>query len=463
MTTGNTELCYLTIAEASGLMRSGKLSPVELTRAHLERMATVDRVLNAYITVLADRAMNQARLAEAAYAAGRVASPLQGVPIAVKDLVYTRGVRTTAGSAILAHFVPHEDATVIERFAAAGAVLLGKLNLSEFAMGGTMVNVHFGATRNPWNTDHFPGGSSSGSGAAAAAGLAMGAIGTDTGGSIRGPASNCGIVGLKPTYGRVSKYGVVPLSWSLDHVGPMTRTAEDCALMLGAIAGYDPKDMDSANVPVEDYTAGLKEGVRGLRIGVLRKDFFVDLSEEVARGIEAALGVFGELGAAVQDVALGRSWDGRALYNAVVYPEATAYHRGWMQTRIQDYGPNCRTRLEQGVSIPATEHAQAQEDRKAMRRDYLAPLAGVDVLVAPSSVGTAPRLDAPPAGPGGPSFSNPFNLTGLPALALPIGFSKDGLPLSLQLIGRPFGEATVLRAAQAYQEATGWWRERPGV
>ncbi|MBI4197898.1 MAG: Asp-tRNA(Asn)/Glu-tRNA(Gln) amidotransferase subunit GatA, partial [Chloroflexi bacterium] len=410
----------------------------------------------------------QARAAERAFARSSVASPLQGIPLAVKDLVYTRGIRTTAGSRILEDFVPDYDATVMEKLESAGAVLLGKLNLLEFAMGGTMTNVRFGATRNPWNTAHFPGGSSSGSGASVAAGLAMGAIGTDTGGSIRGPAHNCGILGLKPTYGRVSRHGVVPLSWSLDHVGPMTRTAEDCALMLQAIAGQDPRELASSAAPVDDYTAPLKDGVRGLRLGVLRKDAFRDLSTDVAAAIESALGLFGELGARSHEVSLAHDLDARTLYTAIAYPEATAYHLEWMKTRIQEYGPNCRNRLEQGLGLLAVQYVQAQRVRKVLYQDYMALFEGADLLVAPTAPTTAPRLDQGPGGevPGRPaalSVTNPANLTGLPALALPIGFGSDGLPLSLQLIARPFDEAAILRAAHAYQQAAGWHTRRPNL
>ncbi len=349
------DLCYLSIAETLARFRTRDLSPVELTQAHLDRIQALDGQLNAYITVLGDRALEQARAAEKAYASGKAAGPLAGVPIAVKDLVYTSGIRTTAGSKILADFIPEYDATVAERLQGAGAVLLGKLNLMEFAMGGTYTNFHYGPTRNPWDTERFPGGSSCGSGAAVASGMAMGALGSDTGGSIRGPAHNCGIVGLKPTYGRVSRHGVVPLSWSLDHVGPMTRTVEDNALMLQAIAGHDPQDPASSKAPVSDYTARLGEGVRGLRIGVLRTYFFDNLREEVSQAIESALGVLTELGATLQEVSLERSAKARAMYLAIAYSEATTYHRPWMQTRIDDYGPNCRTRLEQGLAIPATD------------------------------------------------------------------------------------------------------------
>lgn len=456
------ELYHLTIAEAAQRLRARDLSPVELTQAHLDRIESLDEKLNAYITVTAERALKVASVAERAFAEGKVASPLQGIPVAAKDLMYTRGILTSAGSKVLSDFVPDYDATVVERLHDAGAVLLGKLNLMEFAMGGSVHNVHYGDIHNPWDLDRFPGGSSSGSGVAVAAGLCMGALGTDTGGSIRSPANNCGIVGLKPTYGRVSRHGVVPLSWSLDHVGPMTRTVEDCALMLQVLAGRDPRDPTSSRAPVPDYTAHLKEGIRGLRLGVLRSPFFQGLSQEVEQAIELALSVFTELGATLKDVALEPATKARAVYQAIVSPEATAYHLPWMRTRIDDYGPNCRGRLEQGLAIPATAYVQAQQQRRLLVHDALAALDQVDLLLAPGGVQTPPRLDDQEGGVLR-GYGNFFNIAGLPALCVPCGFSTGNLPMSFQLVGRPFDEATVLRAAYAYEQATHWYRRHPDV
>lgn len=459
------DLCFLTIAEAAQRMRARELSPVELTQAHLDRIQALDGRLNSYITVLGDRAIEQARTAERAFRQGAT-SPLQGIPIAVKDLVYTNGIRTTAGSKVLADFVPEYDATVMERLEAAGTVLLGKLNMSEFAMGGTFTNVHYGATRNPWDTERFAGGSSSGSASAVAAGLALAALGSDTGGSIRGPAHNCGIVGLKPTFGRVSRHGVVPLSWSLDHVGPMTRTVEDCALMLQAIVGHDPKDPHSSDAPVADYTAHLRDGVQGLRIGVDRGFFFEDLQPDVAQAIEAALAVLTGLGATVQEVDLSRSGKARAMYIAIAYPEATAYHLAWMQTRIDDYGPNCRSRLEQGLAIPATDHIQAQRERQLLLQDYLSVLEGVDLLVIPTSARTAPRFDEEETINSAAvtrQYTSPMDLTGLPTLVVPAGYGENGMPVTFQIVGRPFDEAAVLQAGYAYEQATDWHNRHPDL
>jgi len=464
------DLCFLTIAEAAQRMRARDLSPVELTQAHLDRIRTLDGRLNSYITVLGDRAIQQAKSAERAFSQGGqgsrgdATSPLQGIPIALKDLVYTEGIRTTAGSKVLADFVPEYDATVTKRLEAAGTVLLGKLNMSEFAMGGTFTNVHYGTTRNPWDTERFAGGSSSGSGAAVAAGLALGALGTDTGGSIRGPAHNCGIVGLKPTFGRVSRHGVVPLSWSLDHVGPMTRTVEDCALILQVIAGHDSKDTHSSDTPVADYTAHLRDGVRGLRIGVDRNFFFDELQPDVAKAIEAALVVLTELGATIREVDLSCSGKARAMYIAIAYPEATAYHLDWMQTRIDDYGPNCRSRLEQGLAIPATDHIQAQRERRLLLQDYLSILESVDVLVVPTSARTAPRFDEEETINSAAvtrQYTSPMDLTGLPALVVPAGYGDNGMPVTFQVVGRHFDEATVLQAGYAYEQATDWHQRHP--
>ena len=456
------ELCCLTIADAAQRLQAREISPVELTQAHLDRIQAVDGKLNAYITVTADRALEEASQAERAFASGQVASPLQGIPVATKDLMYTRGTLTSAGSKVLSDFVPDYDATVMERLHSAGAVLLGKLNLMEFAMGGSFHNVHYGDIHNPWDLDRFPGGSSSGSGAATAAGLCMGALGTDTGGSIRSPANNCGIVGLKPTYGLVSRHGVVPLSWSLDHVGPMTRTVEDCALLLQVVAGHDPKDPTSSRAPVPDYTAHLREGIRGLRIGILRPHFFQGLSEEVAQAVEQALTVFTELGATLKEVSLERATKARVVYDSIVYPEATAYHLPWMRTRIDDYGPNTRGRLEQGLALPATAYVQAQQERRLLVRDATSVLEQADLLLAPGAARTPPRLDE--EGSAAPRGStNVFNITGIPVLSVPCGFSNTNLPISFQLIGRPFDEVTVLRAAHAYEQVTPWHQRHPNL
>ncbi|MBI4200264.1 MAG: Asp-tRNA(Asn)/Glu-tRNA(Gln) amidotransferase subunit GatA [Chloroflexi bacterium] len=462
------ELFYLTVAEDAARVRARKLSPVELVQAHLDRIARVDKKLNAYITVAGEQALAASQAAERALRRGQATPPLLGIPFAVKDLLYTRGVRTTGGSQVLEEFVPDHDATVVERLRGAGAILLGKLNLMEFAMGGTYTNDRFGPTRNPWDLDRYPGGSSSGSAAAVAAGLCMASLGTDTGGSIRGPAHNCGIVGLKPTYGRVSRHGVVPLSWSLDHVGPMTRTVEDCALVLQAIAGHDPRDATSSVAPVPDYLARLKAGLRGLRVGVLRGYFSEGLTPQVAEALQAALAVLGGQGAVLSDVSPRRVEKCQAVYQAIAYAEASAYHRPWLESRPSSYGPNTRARLEQGLTIPATAYLEAQQERKLLLGEFLEALKAVDVLVAPVSAQTAPRLDdEPPLGVpalGSPlRYSNPLNLVGLPAVSVPIGFAADGLPTAMQIVGRPFDEATALRVAYAYEQATPWHTRHPDL
>jgi aspartyl-tRNA(Asn)/glutamyl-tRNA(Gln) amidotransferase subunit A len=326
-------------------------------------------------------------------------------------------------------------------------VMLGKLNMHEFAFGVTTVNPHYGTCRNPWDTDRIPGGSSGGSGAAVAAGLCYGALGSDTGGSIRIPGSLCGIVGLKPTYGRVSRAGVLPLSWSLDHAGPMTRTVTDTALMLDAIAGHDPADPGSAAVPVPDYTATLEDGVRGLRVGLPRRYFFEQLEPAVDRAVEDAVAVLRSAGAEVRDVEI----------------EAAAYHARWLRERPQDYGADVLSRLMQGDLYPATQYVNAQRLRRTITDNFLATLSAVDVLVMPTMPVTAPRIPGPAVATPNPLTRNtfPFDVTGLPTVTLPCGFDADGLPIGLQIAGRPFDEPTVLRAARAYERATDWHTRHP--
>lgn len=454
------EFHYLTIAETAELFRSRQASPVEVTQAILERIEVLNPQVNAFITVTAERAMKEAQQAELAFASERDISPLQGIPFATKDLMYTQGIVTTAGSKILADFVPSQNATVMEKLQHNGAVLVGKLNLLEFAMGGTMHNEHYGDTRNPWDLERFAGGSSSGSGAAVAAGLCSAALGTDTGGSIRSPANNCGIVGLKPTYGRVSRHGVVPLSWSLDHVGPMTRTVEDCVLMLQGIAGHDPKDPTSSTTPVPNYSAQLKDGVQGLHIGLPRKHFFDNLSKEIGEAVDEVIHTFIELGAIVEEITIEHVTSARDVYQAIVYSEATSYHLPWMQTQSNAYGPNCRERLESGLGLPAVAYVQAQKERRLMSEAAQEALAKVDLILVPGASQTPPRLDMNGSGMVA-GYNNFFNIVGIPAISVPAGFTNQGLPVSIQLIGRPFDEASVLRAAYAYEQITPWHKLHP--
>ena len=458
------DLSYATIRELSSRLRRGDLSPVELTRATLERIERLDPQLHAFVTVTADRALADAKAAEAALARGGHASPLLGIPVAYKDIYATRGILTTGGSALLADWVPDADATCVTRLQRAGAVMLGKLITHEFAFGIQFPGHRFPAAKNPWDLDRMPGGSSSGSGAALAAGLAFGALGSDTGGSIRGPASFCGIAGLKPTYGRCSRAGVLTLSWSLDHTGPMARTVEDCAYLLAALAGWDPTDPASSREPVGDYVTPLGRGVRGLRVGVPREFFFEGIDVEVEKAFEQALAMLRQLGASVQDVQIP-SIQAAGANMVIMLSEAFAYHEHDLRMHPERFGEILRERLLAGGLITASEYVQAQRLRARLRGEMADVLHTVDVLATPTSPKPAPTFTAvydPEYGfPRG--NTSPFNLTGLPALAVPCGFSSSGLPLSIQITGRPFDEATVLRVGHTYEQATGWHTRHPKV
>jgi aspartyl-tRNA(Asn)/glutamyl-tRNA(Gln) amidotransferase subunit A len=387
-----------------------------------------------------------------------------GVPVGYKDIYDTRGILTTAGSALFADRVPDADATCVTKLQEAGCVMMGKLITHEFAMGIQFPGHRYPAATNPWNVAHMPGGSSSGSGAGLAAGLFAGATGSDTGGSIRGPAAFCGIAGIKPTYGRVSRAGVITLSWTLDHTGPMARTVEDCALMLQAMAGHDPADPASSRAPVDDYVSGLGRSIRGLRVGVPRAYFFDGVDPELGTAFEASMRTLEKLGATVREVVIP-SIDTAWAFLIILLTEAFAYHERDLRERPQLYGEVLRERFQAGGLIAAGEYVQAQRLRSRLRVEMNDALKTVDVLATPTMLGPA----TPFAKAFDPSFgvpkSNtaPFNFTGLPALALPCGFSSSGLPLSLQIAGRAFEEATVLRAGQAYEQATDWHTRRPSV
>jgi aspartyl-tRNA(Asn)/glutamyl-tRNA(Gln) amidotransferase subunit A len=459
---GAAELCDLGIAELGRRYRSRELSPVDIATAHLARIDQLDKTLCSYVTVTADRALTDARAAEAALRRGS-AGALTGIPIAYKDLYATRGIRTTGGSALLADWVPDHDSTCVSRLQDAGMVMLGKLTTHEFAFGIQFPGHRFPAARNPWNLDHIPGGSSSGSGAALAAGLTVGALGSDTGGSIRGPAAFCGIAGIKPTYGRVSRAGVLTLSWTLDHTGPMARSVEDCALMLQALAGYDPADPASSREPVPNYTAELTSGIRGLRIGVPREYFLDEVKPEVASAFEAALATLSSLGAEVRDVRIP-SIGAAPAFMVIMLSEAFAYHARDLRERPELYGEVLREKLMAGALFSAEEYVQAQRLRSRLREDMHRALGEVDILATPTAPVTAPSFQMvfDPDFPFAKSNMAPFNMTGLPALALPCGFGPGNLPISLQLAGRPFDESTVFRAGHAYEQATDWHRHRPG-
>jgi len=460
------DLHWLSVAEAAQLIAARKLSPVEFTEASLRRIEQLEGRLNAFITVDGDAAMTAASEAADEIAKGGAQGPLHGIPIALKDIFGVAGVRMTGGSEILSENVASEDAEATARLKAAGTVVLGKLNLHEFAFGATGVNPHYGAARNPWDLERITGGSSSGSGASVAAGECAAALGTDTGGSIRIPASLCGIVGLKPTYGRVSKRGVLPLSWSLDHVGPMTRTVEDAAIVLQAIAGRDADDASTVGEPVPDYMQMLRQGVQGLRIGIPKEFFFENLHPEVESAVRSAIGLLGEMGADLTEADVPLISEIPAGVTAIMLPEALAYHQKWMSERPDDYGDDVRYRLELGATFLAVHYVQAQRFREmavAAWREEVFPK--VDLIVTPTTPITARPIEE------GDlqvtfnliRFTNPLNFLGVPAISIPCGFTGEGLPVGLQLVGRWWDEASVLRAAYAYEQATDWHERRAPI
>jgi aspartyl-tRNA(Asn)/glutamyl-tRNA(Gln) amidotransferase subunit A len=468
------DLVWFSLAELARRVAAKDVSPVEVVQAHLDRIGRLDGKLKSFVTVTADAALAAAKAAESAVMSGGPLGPLHGVPIALKDLYLTKGVKTTAGSRILADFVPDVDATVTTRLADAGAILLGKLNMHEFAYGPEGLNPHYGTPWNPWDagTHRVCGGSSSGSGAAVAAGLSAGALGSDTGGSIRIPSALCGLSGLKPTYGRVSRAGVLPLAWSMDHVGPMCRTAADCALMLGVLAGYDPRDPTTSVLPVPDYAASLTGQVTGLRIGVLRSFFLESTDTALREKVEDALKALQGLGASVRDVSLDTAKLAAGASFAVLSPEAYAYHEGWLKSRAGEYGEDVRERLRVGAFVSAADYLKGQRVRALIRDDVDAALATLDVLVCATSPVAATAVgqseaevngEKVPVRPSLIRFTRIFNLSGHPAASIPCGFTAAGLPVGLQIIGRPFDEATVLRVADAYQRVTDWHTRRPPV
>jgi len=452
------------LEDAVAAVRSRSVSALELTEASLRRIAAREPELNAFIAVTADDARQRARTADAR-------SPLAGAPIALKDLFDVAGVPTTGGSTLFAKNVPAADGEIARRLFAAGAVNLGKTNLHEWAFGVTTNNPHFGPTRNPWALDRIPGGSSGGNGAALVAGMCFGTIGSDTGGSIRVPASLCGIVGLKPTYGRVSLRGAIPLAWSLDHPGPMTRTVRDAALLLQIVAGYDAGDPVSADVPVDDYQAEIESGLRGLRIGVVRGRFFDRLgpneqpAPDVAAAVRAAVDLLVREGARVEDVELPRTDELRNTQLLIIGTEAATYHRQRIATDRAAFGSDVAQRIDQGATRTGAEYAAARRTRDELRRAYAEVLGAWDAIVLPTTPMTAPPRegqDAIAAAATLTAYTSPFNLVGLPAISIPCGSDVNGLPIGLQLVARPWAEARLLRIARAYERATSWHERRPG-
>ena len=466
------ELHYLSISEAADLISQKRLSPVELTQAHLTRIEATEPRLNSFITLLADDALASAQTAEQEIQAGDYRGPLHGIPIGLKDLYYTKGILTTVGSKILRDFVPDYDATVTERFAEAGAVLMGKLQMHEFALGATSVNPHDGPAHNPWDVDSITGGSSGGSGSAVGSGQVMAALGSDTGGSVRIPAGLCGIVGLKPTFGRVSRRGVFPLSFSLDTVGPMTRTARDAALIMNVIAGYDSRDPSSANMPNEDFTAALGQSMNGLRIGIPDEFFYDIIDPEVAEAMCVATGMLGELGATVERVSIPVLNHSLAISSTILIAEAAEVHTENLRDRPQDIGADVRGRLQTGALTSAHDYLKAQRARTEFNNQMAEVMERYDILVAPTSAIGAPKINQTHIEIGGRQenalslmsrLTRPFNICGFPTATIPSGFTSAGLPIGMQIAGRPFEDATVLQVADAYEQATDWHTRRPPV
>jgi len=454
----------ISIVETSELLRKREVSPVELTKNCLVQIERLNPTLNAFITVTAESALKEARDAEAEILRSHWRGPLHGIPLAMKDLIDTAGIRTTAASALFKDRVPTEDAEVVRRLKDAGAVLLGKQNLHECAYGGSSMISYYGEVHNPWNPAHITGGSSGGSAASVAGELCYGSIGTDTAGSVREPASQCGIVGLKPTYGRVSIRGVIPLSLSLDHIGPIARTVSDAAVMLQVIAGYDAKDANSANMPVGDYLAATRDGSRPLRVGVPRKFFYEDLDLEVASAVEQALGVLGGISGGFREIEIDVPTD-RTLQTA----EAYAYHAEFVSRSPELYQPETLRRIRRGEDISASELVQRRRELEQIRSEIPNVFEDVDVLVTPTTPVPAPAIDELKQNPDllRPREllllrnTRPVNVWGLPATSVPCGFTKAGLPIGLQIIGPHWREDTVLQLAFAYEQATEWHKRRP--
>ncbi|MFQ6027130.1 MAG: amidase [Dehalococcoidia bacterium] len=466
------ELCYLSAGDLSRLVQRRELSPVEIIDAHLSRIEATEPVLNSFITLLPDQARQAARQAESQIQAGNYLGPLHGIPVGLKDLFNTGGVRTTSGSRIFDDFIPAEDCTVAVRFRQAGAILLGKLNMHQFAYGPTGENEDYGHMHNPWDPEMVTGGSSGGSASATAAGQCTITMGSDTGGSVRIPASLCGIVGLKPTYGLVSRAGLTPLAWCLDHPGPMVRTVEDVALTMNVIAGYDPKDVASAQVAVPDYTAALTGDVRGVRIGVPREYFDAPLDPEVAQSVRDALSVLERQGATISEVSFPMFQEAQAISGTILMAEAAAYHRDLLAKDGDKLYPPVRLRLEAGLFITAADYLRAQQARTLFDARMRELFNDVDLLAGPTEPITAPKLLENSVFAGEQQigtvaaltqYTRSYNITGFPAISVPCGLSSINMPIGLQLAGRPFDEVTVLRAAHAYEQATDWHNLRPPI
>ena len=453
----------LTLASTRAALAAREISSLELADFFLERIAQYDAKLNSFITATAERAREQAQRVDDARARGETLGALAGIPLAIKDLFDWRGLPTTAGSKILRDNIAQSDAHAVTNLFVADAVLLGKNNMHEFAFGVTNDNPHFGAAHNPWDLQHVPGGSSGGGAAAVAARLCLGALGSDTGGSIRIPAALCGITGLKPTYGRVSLRGVVPLSWSNDHAGPLAQTAQDCALILQAIAGYDKRDPVSANVAVPNFSATLQDSLRGLRFAAPRAYFEQEVDEEILRAVRDAERVLEELGAMRVEKNLPHAREMFEMNRVTLRVEAATFHREWLETRQDDYGADVYTRLKSFQTIRADEYALAKRQQAELTRALDFFFDDIDFFITPTTRIPAPRIggDAVNLAQDLTAFTAPFDVTGVPAISIPCGFTREGLPIGLQIVGRAWDEARVLQAAHQFQLVTEWHSRMP--
>ena len=464
------DLCFSSISDLASRVAARELTALEVVRSFLSRIDHINPAVNAYMVVTAEQAEEDARRVDREIAKGRAPGVLGGVPLGIKDLIDVGGVPTAAGAHRRFHYTPERDAPVISRLRRAGAVILGKTNLHEFAYGVTNINPHTGPVRNPWDPSRIPGGSSGGSAAAVAAGLCAGALGSDTGGSIRIPSSLCGTVGLKPTYDRISRAGVVALAWTLDHLGPITRTTRDAALLLRVMAGADPGDPANVKAEPPPFDEPSEDGLSGIRIGVPRGFFWERTHSEVYAAATGALRVLADRGATILDVDLPHAEDAGKAVAIILSVEATAYHERRLRGSLGAYGDDLQVRLLRGFFIPGTDYVLAQRARALLTHEFLSAFHGVDVLVTPTTTVPARPIEEDPGAGAAVSltmsteltrFTNPFNLTGMPALSVPCGFARDGLPIGLQIVGKPFDEALVLRVGHAYEQATEWHRKRP--
>ena len=485
------ELPFLTIREASDLIDKGEISPVELTEAVLGRISELDGKLNAYVTVLADRALEDARAAEKEIASGKRRGMLHGIPIALKDIFVMKGAPATCGSRMLENFMPPYDATVTKKLLEAGAVITGKNNMDEFAMGSSTETSYFGPTKNPWDTERVPGGSSGGSAVATSASLCLGSIGTDTGGSIRQPAAFCGVVGMKPTYGRVSRFGMIAFASSLDQAGPLTKTVEDTAIILNAISGHDANDSTCADFPVPDYTQNLKDDIKGMKIGVPKEYFIEGMDGEVEDAAKKAILVLEKLGGEIVEISLphteyavltyyiiapSEASSNLARYDGVKYgyraPGTHSLGEMYLKTRAQGFGNEVKRRIMLGTYALSSGYydayyLKAQKVRTLIRKDFDEAFKNVDVIVAPTTPEVAFKAGEKSGDPIKMYLCDvltiPCNIAGLPGVSLPCGFSSGGLPIGLQILGKAFDEGSVIRAAHAYEREAGWYRERPSI